>query len=39
LDDLRHSEAADHFAVAINSGAFSFEQAIHSKYEDFVVVG
>jgi hypothetical protein len=35
LDD---NEAAKHFTAAINSGAFSFEQAIPSKYDDFVVV-
>ncbi|OAX35520.1 hypothetical protein K503DRAFT_802760 [Rhizopogon vinicolor AM-OR11-026] len=38
LDELRHNKAVDHFTAAINSGAFSSEQAIHSKYEDFVVL-
>jgi len=38
LDDSRHNEAADHFIAAINSGAFSSGEAIHSKYEVFVMV-
>jgi len=33
LDDARHNEAADHFNTAINSGAFSSEQPIYSKYK------
>lgn len=38
LEDARYNEAADHFTAAINTGAFSSQWPIHSKYEDFVVV-
>jgi hypothetical protein len=38
LEDSHHNEAADHFIAAINTGAFSSEWAIDSKYEIFVVV-
>ena len=38
FDDACYNEAVDHFTAAINSGAFSSEQAIHLKYEVFVVV-
>ncbi|KAG0696209.1 hypothetical protein DFH29DRAFT_212618 [Suillus ampliporus] len=37
-DDARHNEAADHFAAAIKTGAFSSGLAIHSIYEDLVVL-
>jgi len=38
LENACHNEAVDHFTAAINSGPFSPEQAIHLKYEVFVVV-
>jgi hypothetical protein len=38
LDGAHHTEAADHFTAAINCGAFVSDQAIHAKYEVFVVV-
>ncbi|OAX35524.1 WD40 repeat-like protein [Rhizopogon vinicolor AM-OR11-026] len=38
FDDACYNEAVDHFTAAINSGAFSSEQAIHLKYEVFVVL-
>ena|SRR6267154_161301 len=38
LKSGRYSEAADRFTAAVNNGAFSFKSAIHSTYEDFVVV-
>jgi hypothetical protein len=36
--DASHNEAADHFAAAVNSSAFTSEHPIHLKYEIFVVV-
>ncbi|OAX35521.1 hypothetical protein K503DRAFT_364265 [Rhizopogon vinicolor AM-OR11-026] len=38
FDDARYNEAVDHFTAAINSGAFSSDQAIHLKYDIFVVL-
>jgi hypothetical protein len=37
LDGTRHDEAADHFSVAVNSGAFSSKH-IHLIYEDLTVL-
>jgi hypothetical protein len=37
-DDARHNEAANHFTAAVNTSGPSSKLAIHSKYEDFVVV-
>ncbi|KAJ8592030.1 hypothetical protein M405DRAFT_813388 [Rhizopogon salebrosus TDB-379] len=38
LEDARHDEAARHFTAAINTGAFSSERTIQSRYEIFVVL-
>jgi hypothetical protein len=38
MDDAHYDEAADHFTTAVKSDAFSSESAIHSMYEDLVVV-
>jgi hypothetical protein len=38
LDDVRLSEAVDHFTAAVNVISFSSTLAIHSKYDVFVVV-
>lgn len=38
MNDAHHNEAADHFTAAVNSDAFSSTSAIHSIYEDLVVV-
>jgi hypothetical protein len=38
LDRARPTEAAEHFAAAVNTGTFLSKSADHSKYEDFVVV-
>ncbi|KAG0697842.1 hypothetical protein DFH29DRAFT_1020728, partial [Suillus ampliporus] len=38
LNGARHDEAADHFAAAVNSGAFSSKSDIHSTYADLVVL-
>ncbi|KAG2345954.1 hypothetical protein BDR05DRAFT_97821 [Suillus weaverae] len=37
FDSARHDEAADHFTVAVNSGAFS-SKYIHEIYEDLTVL-
>ncbi|KAG2345920.1 hypothetical protein BDR05DRAFT_96554 [Suillus weaverae] len=37
FDSVRHDEAADHFTVAVNSGAFS-SKYIHEIYEDLTVL-
>ncbi|OAX35388.1 hypothetical protein K503DRAFT_773522, partial [Rhizopogon vinicolor AM-OR11-026] len=37
-NDAGHSEAADHFTAAINTGVLSSKWEIHSKYEIFVVL-
>jgi tetratricopeptide (TPR) repeat protein len=37
LDSARYDEAADHFATAVNSGAFSSKN-IHETYEDLTVL-
>ncbi|KAG2345951.1 WD40 repeat-like protein [Suillus weaverae] len=37
FDSARHDEAADHFTVAVNSGAFS-SKYIHLIYEDLTVL-
>ncbi|KAG0698020.1 hypothetical protein DFH29DRAFT_124342 [Suillus ampliporus] len=38
LDGVGQNEAADHFAAAVNTIAFSSTLAIHSKYDVFVVL-
>ncbi|KAG0703056.1 hypothetical protein DFH29DRAFT_998842 [Suillus ampliporus] len=38
LDGARYDEAAGHFTAAVKNSAFSSKLAIHSKYEDFVVL-
>ncbi|KAG1789544.1 uncharacterized protein HD556DRAFT_777664 [Suillus plorans] len=38
LDSGHHNEAADRFAEAVHAIGFSSESAIHSTYEDFVVL-
>jgi hypothetical protein len=38
LDGARFNEAADYFAAAVTTSSSSSKLAIHSKYEDFVVV-
>ncbi|KAG0705636.1 hypothetical protein DFH29DRAFT_996722 [Suillus ampliporus] len=39
MNDARHDEAADHFTAAVNSSSdFSSTMAIHSTYEDLVVL-
>ncbi|KAG2091495.1 uncharacterized protein F5147DRAFT_439431 [Suillus discolor] len=37
-DDARHKEAANHFTAAVNTSSSFSKLAIHSKYEDFVVL-
>ncbi|KAG2160223.1 uncharacterized protein EDB93DRAFT_47699 [Suillus bovinus] len=37
-DDARHKEAANHFTAAVNISSSFSKLAIHSKYEDFVVL-
>jgi len=37
-DSGRHEEAIDHFTVAVETSAVSSKWAIHTIYEDFVVV-
>lgn len=39
LNDARHSEAADHFAVAINTDTLSSKQETHFIWEDLTMVG
>jgi hypothetical protein len=39
MDESRHNEAVDHFTAAVDRIPFSSTTlAIHSMYEDFVVV-
>ncbi|OAX39463.1 WD40 repeat-like protein [Rhizopogon vinicolor AM-OR11-026] len=38
LDRACPTEAADHFTAAVNTGTFLSKSAIHSKYEEFVVL-
>ncbi|KAG0698231.1 WD40-repeat-containing domain protein [Suillus ampliporus] len=38
MDNARHNEAADHFTAAVNSSDFPSTLAIHSTYEDLVVL-
>ncbi|KAG2345397.1 hypothetical protein BDR05DRAFT_998531 [Suillus weaverae] len=37
-DEARHSDAANHFTAAVNTSGSSSKLAIHSRYEDFVVL-
>ncbi|KAG2749928.1 WD40 repeat-like protein [Suillus brevipes Sb2] len=34
----RHNEAVDHFTAAVNASAFFYKSAIHSTYEEFVML-
>jgi hypothetical protein len=38
LDRACPTEAAGHFTAAVNTGTFLSKSAIHSKYEEFVMV-
>ncbi|KAG2357267.1 hypothetical protein BDR07DRAFT_1490874 [Suillus spraguei] len=38
LNNDRHNEAVDHFTVAVNASAFFHKSAIHSTYEEFVIL-
>lgn len=38
LDGGRHNEAADHFTAVVKMNIFSSRSAIHSRYDDFVVL-
>lgn len=38
FDGAYDNEAADHFTAVVDTIAFTSQSAIHSKYEDFVVV-
>ncbi|OAX39466.1 WD40 repeat-like protein [Rhizopogon vinicolor AM-OR11-026] len=38
LDRACPIEAADHFTAAVNTGTFLSKSAVHSKYEEFVVL-
>jgi WD40 repeat protein/tetratricopeptide (TPR) repeat protein len=38
LDNGRHNEAVHHFTAAVNASAFFYKSAIHSTYEEFVML-
>lgn len=38
LDNKRHNEAVDQFTAAVNASAFFYKSAIHSTYEEFVML-
>ncbi|KAG1770263.1 WD40-repeat-containing domain protein [Suillus occidentalis] len=38
ISNERHNEAVDHFTAAVNASAFFYKLAIHSTYEEFVML-
>lgn len=38
IGNERHNEAVDHFTAAVNASAFFYKSAIHSTYEEFVML-
>lgn len=38
IHNERHNEAVDHFTAAVNASAFFYKSAIHSTYEEFVML-
>lgn len=38
MDNKRHNEAVDQFTAAVNASAFFYKSAIHSTYEEFVMI-